>query len=76
MGPGQEGNPMSKPKKIAAKQAATDETPAPEAATTKKTKAPAKPKATADTTMSNVYCFPPLDSLAIPGGAAEHSAAS
>ena len=46
---------MSKPKKqAAAKQAATEETPALEAAatkTTKKAKAPTKPKATADTVM-------------------------
>ena len=44
---------MKTKKQAAAKQAATEETPAPEAATksTKKTKAPAKPKASIDTLM-------------------------
>jgi hypothetical protein len=55
MGPGLEVTTMSKPKKTAApKQAATEEKPAPEAATTKttkKTKPTTKPKATADTVM-------------------------
>jgi hypothetical protein len=53
MGLGEEGNEMATKKEAAAKQAATEEKPAPEAATktTKKTKAPAKPKATADTLM-------------------------